>query len=434
MIKNEFIAKIEGHGSLDIDLTKKKAELKVLEGERLFEGILVGRPAKDAPWITARICGVCPIAHNLASLKAVEAAFGIVPNKTTVLLRKLMVASQIIQSHALHLFFLALPDYLGLDSGLELAKKNPGAFKAALTLKGISDEISYVVAGREVHPTTTAVGGFNKIPHKKTLKDLLKKLDKNINSALIAVNVCGKIKYPKYDVDLEFVSQTGGKDYPGYDSAEIISSKGGPTSQILSQIREEVEPPKIGPTSGTSIKNYKDDIQEEIRKNSTAKFSKYKKREVMVGALARLATHQDYLAPVCKKYLKEIDFKNPFYNNFAQAVEILHFYQKAREIIEILLQEEPDLRIISPSNHPPLKGIGAVEAPRGGLYHEIHLNDKGKIIFANIITPTVQNLTSIEKSVQAVLSQSPKISSAEAQRLIEMLIRAYDPCITCAVH
>ncbi len=412
MIKNEFIAKIEGHGSLNINWPERKAELKILEGERLFEGILVGRPAKDAPWITARICGVCPIAHNLASLKAVEAAFGIVPNKTTILLRKLMVASQIIQSHMLHLFFLALPDYLGLDSGLELAKKNPVAFKAALALKEISDEISYVVAGREVHPTTTAIGGFHKIPDKKTLKDLLKKLEKNIDSALIAVSIFKKINYPKFNIGLEFISQTDRKDYPGYESNEIISSK----------------------NDYSPIDNYKDDIEEEVRNNSTAKFAKYKKREVMVGALARLATHHDYLAPVCQKYLKEIDFKNPFYNNFAEAVEILHFYQKAREIIKVLLQEELDPKIIPPGNHPPLKGIGAVEAPRGGLYHEIHLDDKGKIIFVNIITPTVQNLTSMEKSAQAILDQSPKISSAEAKKLIEMLIRAYDPCITCAVH
>ena len=412
MISNEFIAKIEGHGALDIDWAKRKAQLKILEGERLFEGLLNGRPAKDAPWITARICGVCPIAHNLASLKAVEAAFGIIPNKTTVLLRKLMTASQIIQSHTIHLFFLALPDYLGLDSGLELAKKNPAAFKAALTLKEISDEISYVVAGREVHPTTTAIGGFHKIPDKKALKDLLKKLDKNIGSALTTANVCRKLNYPKYNIDLEFVSQTNRSDYPGYESTEIVSSK----------------------DSYSSVNNYKDDIAEEIRKNSTAKFAKYKKREVMVGALARLATHKKYLDATCQKYVSEIDFRNPFYNNFAQAVEILHFYKKAQEIIKILLQEELDPRIISPSNHPSLKGIGAVEAPRGGLYHEIHLDEKGKIIFVNIITPTVQNLTSIEKSVQAILDQSPKISSDEAKRLIEMLIRAYDPCITCAVH
>ena len=154
----------------------------------------------------------------------------------------------------------------------------------------------------------------------------------------------------------------------------------------------------------------------------------------MVGALARLATHQDYLDPICQKYLREINFKNPFHNNLAQVIEILHFYKKSQEIIGTLLREKLDPAIIAPAANPSLRGIGAVEAPRGGLYHEIHLNDKGKIIFANIITPTVQNLTSMEKSAQAILDQSPKISLDEARKLIEMLIRAYDPCITCAVH
>jgi coenzyme F420-reducing hydrogenase alpha subunit len=412
MIAEDFIAKIEGHGALDIDWSKKKVQLKVLEGERLFEGILAGRPAKDAPWITARICGVCPIAHNLASLKAIEAAFGIVPNRTTILLRRLMVASQIIQSHTLHLFFLALPDYVGLDSGLELAKKYPKVFKTALSLKEISDEISQVVAGREVHPTTTITGGFYKIPTKKVLTDLAKKLEKNFNSALVTVNTFRKLNYPKYNIDLEFISQTDNKNYPGYDTEEIISNK----------------------KDNSPINNYKDDISEEVRKNSTAKFGKYKKREVMVGALARLATHRNFLNKVCRKYVSLVDFKNPFYNNFAQAIEILHFYKSAQEIIAVLLKEEMDSKIIHPSNHPPLKGIGAVEAPRGGLYHEIHLDEKGKIIFANIITPTVQNLTSMEKSAQAILDQSSGITPQEAKRLIEMLVRAYDPCITCAAH
>jgi len=409
---NDFIAKIEGHGSLDIDWKEKKVRLNILEGERLFEGILVGRPAEDAPWVTARICGVCPIAHNLASLKAVEAALGIVPNKTTVLLRKLMIASQMLQSHALHLFFLAGPDYLGLDSGLELAKKQPAVFKAALALKQISDEISYTVAGREVHPTTTTIGGFHRIPDKKTLLDLEKKLEKNIGSAMLAIKTFAGFDYPKYDVDLDFVSLTDKKSYAGYGSTEIIS------------INKET----------SLISNYRQDIAEEVRNNSTAKFSKYKNKEAMVGALARLATHKNYLDPACKNYLEGVNFKNPFHNNLAQAIEIVHYYKKAQEIIAVLLKEGMEAGIIKSASNPPLKGVGAVEAPRGGLYHEIHLDEKGKIIFANIITPTVQNLASMEKSAQAILDQSPKISPEEAKRLMEMVIRAYDPCITCAVH
>ncbi len=412
MITDEFIAKIEGHGALDIDWANKKAQLNVLEGERLFEGILVNRPAEEAPWLTSRICGVCPIAHNVASLKAVEAARGIVPNQTTILLRKLMMASQVIQSHVLHAFFLAAPDYLGLDSSIELVKKNPEVFKTAINLKGISDEISLVVAGRSVLPTTTAIGGFHKIPSKKTLTDLSKKLEKNINYAIAAVKIFAKLNYPRYNIDLEFISQTDKKNYPSYEAETIISSQ----------------------KDYSAIEDYKNDIQEEVRTSSTAKFGRYHKKEVMVGALARLATHHDYLVPICQKYIREVDFKNPFHNNFAQAIEILHFYKKSQEIIGLLLKGELDPTIIAPAANPPLKGIGAVEAPRGGLYHEIHLNDKGKIIFANIITPTVQNLTSMEKSAQAILDQSPKISLVEARRIIEMLVRAYDPCITCAVH
>lgn len=412
MINREFITKIEGHGALDVDWVRRKVRLKILEGERLFEGILVGRPAAEAPWLTSRICGICPIAHNLASLKAVEAALGIIPNKTTIFLRKLMVFSQIIQSHVLHLFFLALPDYLGLGSGLELAKKNPEIFKAAISLKEISDEISSVVAGRSVHPTTTTIGGFYKIPDKKTLENLLEKIEKNFNFAKTTPEIFSRLRYPQYKVELGFISQTDKKDYPDYEFAEIISSRNG----------------------CSKIKDYKKNIQEEIKRNSSAKFGRYKKREVMVGALARLATHQNYLAPVCQKYLQKIDFQNPFHNNLAQAIEILHFYKKIQETIGVLLKEKLDSKIIPSSSRPPLRGIGAIEAPRGGLYHEIHLNNKGKIIFANIVTPTVQNLTSIGKSSQAILDQSPKISLKQAKKLIEMLVRAYDPCITCAVH
>jgi coenzyme F420-reducing hydrogenase alpha subunit len=412
MINQEFITKIEGHGSLNIDWKRRKVQLKILEGERLFEGILVGRPAAEAPWLTSRICGICPIAHNLASLKAVEAALGVIPNKTTILLRKLMVFSQIIQSHILHLFFLALPDYFDLDSSLELAKKNPEIFKTAVSLKKISDEISYVVAGRNVHPVTTTIGGFHKIPDKKTLEILLKKIENNFNFAKATPEIFFKLNYPEYKVKLEFISQTDKKDYPAYEFNEIVSGK----------------------NDYSKIKDYKKNIQEEIKNNFSAKFGRYKKKEAMVGALARLATHQNYLTPICRNYLKKIDFQNPFHNNLAQAVEILHFYKKIQETLGILLKEKLDSKIILPTSRPPLKGIGALEAPRGGLYHEIHLDEKGKIIFVNIITPTVQNLTSIEKSSQAILDQSPKLSLKQAKKLIEMLVRAYDPCITCAVH
>lgn len=399
MISNEFIAKIEGHGNIYIDWDKNEAKLKVLEGERLFEGMLEGRTAEEAHWITPRICGVCPISHNLASIAACEDAFGIKPNQTTILLRKLMMAGQMVQSHFLHLFFLALPDYIGIDRGTELNKKNPRAFRMALSLKKVSDKIAEIVAGRNVHPTTTTIGRFHKIPEKTDLVNLLEMLKKTKIAAESAVKLFEKLEYPALKVDLELISQKG---------EQIISNKNG----------------------ASAIRDYKKDIEEEIKDDSTAKFGKYKNREIMVGSLARLAN-------LDTEKKSGLDYQNPFHNNLAQAIEIDLYHNQAREIIEQLLKSDLKNTIApKPLDHTKNEfiGIGAVEAPRGGLYHEFHFNNNGIIIYANIITPTVQNLTSIEKSANALLEQFKNESQEKKKHLLEMLVRAYDPCITCAVH
>lgn len=415
MISNEFIAKIEGHGSLTVDWAKNSVKLNVHEGERLFEGILVGRTAEESHWITPRICGVCPIAHNLASLAAIEDAYDIKISETSKLLRQLMVCGQMIQSHVLHLFFLVLPDYIGIDRGTELAKKDPKSFSKALALKEMGDEIAYTVAGRNVHPTTTAVGGFHKIPSKDDLRALLKKLEETSEEAKWTEKLFSGLEYPALKVDLELVAQVGDK---------IVSVK---TSDVG------------GKTSDVGVKDYKQNIEEELHDYSTAKFGKFQGREMMVGSLARLAVGPPSGGPTAKLAGK-LDFQNPFHNNIAQAIEIALFHKQAVEIIEKLLKMEMDATIAQPSATPSLKGIGAVEAPRGGLYHEIHLDPStalgagGIITYANIITPTVQNLTSIEKSANVLLEQTQGLENKERERLLNMLIRAYDPCITCSVH
>jgi len=400
---NDFIAKIEGHGNLTIDWKKNQVKLNIHEGERLFEGLLVGRAAEEMHWITSRICGICPIAHNLASLAAIEDALGIEVNSTTVLLRDLMQCGQMIQSHALHLFFLSLPDYLGIDRGTELAQKNPEAFKSALALKEISDKVAEIIAGRSVHPTRTTIGGFHKIPTKSILEKLLNKLKKTEKDAQNTLELVSKINFPKLKVELQLGAQDNGK---------IIA----------------VSSNNIKGRKESSIGSYKETIEEEVRDYSTAKFGKYRGEEMFVGSLARLAIYGNY----DKKY--KIDFENPFYNNLAQAIEILIYHQKAQEIIEKLLDNKISKEIIKPSRNPSLKGIGATEAPRGGLYHEICLDKNNIITYANIITPTVQNLTSIEKSSQVLLEQTKNCSKKELEQLLVMLVRAYDPCITCSVH
>ena len=402
-MSNEFIAKIEGHGSLTIDWDKSQVKLNIHEGERLFEGLLVNRTAEEMHWITPRICGVCPIAHNLASLTAIEDALGIEVNSTTLLLRDLMQCGQMIQSHALHLFFLSLPDYLGIDRGTELAQKNPGAFKSALALKGVSDEVAEVIAGRSVHPTRTTIGGFHKIPTKSVLEKLLNKLKKTEQDVKNTLELVSNIDFPELKVELQLAA---------LDNTKIIAVSS-------NNIKGRKESP---------IVDYKEVIEEEVRDYSTAKFGKYRGEEMLVGSLARLAIYEDY----DKKY--KIDFKNPFHNNFAQAIEIFTYHQKAQKIIEKLLNSEINKEIAKQSKKPSLKGIGTTEAPRGGLYHEIHLNKDSVITYANIITPTVQNLTSTEKSANALLEQTKNRSKEELERLLIMLVRAYDPCITCSVH
>jgi coenzyme F420-reducing hydrogenase alpha subunit len=411
-MNQEFITKIEGHGNLKVDWRKNQVRLNVYEGERLFEGMLVGRTAEEMHWITPRICGVCPTAHNLASLKAVEDALGIKPNQTTVLLRDLMQCGQMIQSHTLHLFFLSLPDYLGIDRGTELAQKNPTIFKYALALKEVSDEIVRMVAGRNVHPTTSTIGGFHKIPTKKSLNKLLSKLEKTALAAEKTVELAYRLDYPQLKVDLKLVAQINEK-------IVTVSSN---------DIYNKTE---------SLIKDYKKDIEEEIRSYSTAKFGKYQGEAMLVGALARLAVYGDY------QEKHKLDFTNPFYNNLAQAIEIEIYHQNAQAIIRKLLAGDLEKEIKKPrkkGKKAKLVGIGTTEAPRGGLYHEVHLDSSAKsgkdsiITYANIITPTVQNLTSIEKSAQALLDQTKNRSRKEMERLLVMLVRAYDPCITCSVH
>lgn len=399
----DLISKIEGHGSLTVDWKKNQVKLNILEGERLFEGILVGRTAEEMHWITPRICGVCPVAHNLAALAALEDALDIKVNQSTVLLRELMACGQMIQSHALHLFFLSLPDYLGIDRGTELAQKNPEAFKDALALKEVSDEIVTIVAGRNVHPTVSTIGGFHKVPNKLILKKLLNKLERSESAARKVPELAAGLDYPELKVDLQLVVKED-------DLIVAVSSN------------------NIKGRKTSSIRNYKEDINEEIRSYSTAKFGKYKGEEMLVGSLARLAVSGDY----DKKY--QLDFANPYHNNLAQAIEILQYHQKAKQVIEQLLESGIDSKVVKQSSNPPLSGIGAIEAPRGGLYHEVHLDKQGIITEANIITPTVQNLTSVEKSAQALLNQTKNRSQKEMERLLNMLVRAYDPCITCSVH
>jgi len=409
-----YIAKIEGHGSLMIDFTENTAELNVHEGERLFEDILVGRSYKDGVFIPQRICGVCPTAHCIATIKALEDAFKVVPSETTRNFRKLMLAGQMIQSHALHLFFLVLPDYLKVDSALSLAQSDPDKFKLALDLKNAGDKIVEVIGGRPVHPITPMVGGFSKLPKVKELEELKDELLLNIENGRQVIKLFAGFEYPQIHRKNEFLSIQSDNKYGFYGG--LIASTSGEVFEI---------------------KDYKDHISEIAKSYSTAKFGLHHKKSFMVGALARLNLHSDYLNPQTQEAVSEENIAfpslNSFHNNLAQAVEILHFIEEGVKLIDHILDEgigehKQEVKLVAGS------GVGATEAPRGTLYYAYEVDGKGIIRGCDIITPTVQNLANIEYDAEEILLESRYQQPEKRRMLLDMLVRAYDPCITCSVH
>ena len=415
--KNNIIAKIEGHGSLKINFSQRKARLSILEGERLFEGMVLGRSYEQTYWITMRICGVCPIVHSMASVKAVENAFGIQVSFSTKWLRSLLICAQMLESHILHLVFLALPDYLGLDRGTEIKEKHPRYFDMALKIKKTADFIAKTIGGRAVHPTTVTAGGFFKLPTLAQIKKIKSQLQEILDDAQGMVNLALSLDYPQIKNSCEYLSAANydETDYPLYHFDKIISSRG-----------NNFKPEK-----------YDKEIKETVMSYSTAKFSSRAGQGFMVGALARLILLNQRLSPLSQDYLKKISLQeikfNPFYNNLAQAIEVLHYTETGIELCEKILKNGLDKPRVG-FKVKAGRGVGVMEAPRGTLYHEYTFDKKGKVADCNIITPTAQNLTHIKEDANALLKVCNLQNKNACYHQVEMLIRAYDPCITCSVH
>ncbi|HLB95937.1 MAG TPA: nickel-dependent hydrogenase large subunit [Patescibacteria group bacterium] len=415
----EYITKIEGHGVLNIHFKECRARLEVTEGERLFEAVLLGQDVSRAPFITSRICGVCPTAHNLASIRAIENGLNIQVDETIMDLRKLLLSGQIIFSHLLHLFFLVLPDYYQVPSALDIAEKFPAEYHLALNLKRLSDKLLTTIGGRPIHPTTTMIGGFLKLPDKGELITLKDDIEDVLDEAQDLIKIFQNISYPQIQRPSEYLILSG-KDYAVLGETVLSSSK-----------------------DQFSVQDYKSEIKEEIKPYSTAKFGRRRNRTINVGALPRMAMMKDRLNPRAKALAENFNPQpsthNPFDNIKAQALEIMHFLEEGSSVIDKLLNAklpQTPTKITLPKPAKPVWAIGAIEAPRGTLYHAYEIDTHGKIINCDIVTPTVQNLTSLEEDAETLLRElqldqkEPKICIKE----LEMLIRAYDPCITCSVH
>jgi sulfhydrogenase subunit alpha len=416
-IKIKHVDKIEGHAGFVGDIINgdvKKARFEVIMGIRLFERIVVGRNFEEIPNISARICGVCPVVHYLTAYKAMEAALGIKVPIEAVTLRKLLMLGQVIQSHTLHVYFLSLSDFYDINTAQELVKKFPKYTKIALEVRDFGNEIIRVFGGRAVHPVSCRVGGFRKAPNEERVRDLLGKVDEIINKAYELAEFFTKLHYPKFERKTEYISLKDGKEYSIYNG-NIFSSEGLniPPSKFENAI-EEIQLPY--------------EVVKRVKRNDKA---------VMTGAIARLNNNHAKLNPKAKKILKESKIKFPCYNSFynilAQVIEIVNSLEESKKLLK-RIENSKFKNIFKPYDIKAGKGVGSIEAPRGTLYHYYELDKKGNVKSANIITPTAQLISNMEEDLKKYIPSTQKLTKKAQERKIKMLIRAYDPCITCTVH
>ncbi len=407
------LSKIEGHGSLDIKIKDGKVayvKLKITENKRFYAQAILGKPAMALPMLTSRICGTCSIAHLTCCSEAVEHAIGYTPTDQTLLLRKLSLYGLTIRDHALHLFMFCLPDLLGKDSILDFDKSQDEMLKKAFAIKSSGNNLSKVIAGRAVHATYAQVGSFSNIPNNEQVAIVIKELKSVRDDVIEFIEMFYNCDF-KLERDTNFVSMAP-KDY-AFMGGEVMDSKG-------------ITIPK---------ESYWDFLNRVIIPYSQATGYSFSGEEFMVGALARMNMNRENLNSRTKsdasKFIGAFPSKNIFHNNLAQSIEILHSIDSSIDLLEASeFKNEPKPAIAVKAG----EGVGLIEAPRGTLYYMLSVDKTGKIQYGNIIVPTQQNQICMEKSVLELVEANINDGNKNIELEIEKLIRAYDPCMSCASH
>ncbi|MGC8577112.1 MAG: Ni/Fe hydrogenase subunit alpha [Thermoproteota archaeon] len=420
-IKLEYITRVEGHANVYVRVSDKEVEevrMQVIETPRFFEAMLKGRKIKEAHTIVSRICGICDFSHTLASVETTENALGMQVSEQTKLLRKLVMYGQHIYSHALHLYLLSLPDYLGFPDAIQMASKYPEEVKRGMRLKKVGNEISRIIGGRATMSISIIPGGFSKLPSKEDLEKINSLLKEELEDAKKTLELFASLKPPRLFRETPFAAIDSKKEkYPLILGDSIRTSDGTYFS------KEEFEKKYV----------------EQARDYSYAKFGTIDSKAPMVGALARFNVHgEENLASPTKSLLRSLSIPsaltNRYDNNLAQAIEVVDFFYKAQEITEQLLsmgiKEEEPLQLLPRE----ASGVGVVEAPRGILYHRYSFDKEGRIQSANIVTPTAMNVFSLELDIKQLLSENLNLPESKIVELMEKLIRAYDPCYSCSAH
>jgi coenzyme F420-reducing hydrogenase alpha subunit len=412
-IRLENITKIEGHGSLDIKIKGGKVKyvkLKITESKRFYTQAIRNKFALSLPLMTSRICGTCSIAHLTCCSEAVERALGYTPTDQTLLLRKLSLYGMMIRDHALHLFIFCLPDIFGKDSVLDFDPAQDELVKKAFAIKSAGNNLSKVIAGRAVHATFAEVGRFSHLPEKDEIKKVAEELKSVRGYVIEFAEIFHKCEFG-LERDIDFVSLVT-KDF-SFSNGVIRDSKG-----------ETIEEERFW--------NYLDRV---VIPYSEATGYNFEGREYMVGALARMNLNRDSMHAQTRSdmsgFMDVFPSKNIFHNNLAQAIEILHCIDHSIEILESndFKEEKHDPVTIKEG-----QGVGLLEAPRGTLYYMLSIDKTGKVKYGNIIVPTQQNQIGMEKSVVQLVEQNIDKTKGEIEYEIEKLIRAYDPCMSCASH
>ncbi len=415
------VTRVEGHGNIVVvigaDNAVETVRWEVPEAPRFFEAILQGRSYKDVHQIVSRICGICSIGHQLSSLQATEDAMNIRISEQTVTLRKLAIHAENLQSHLLHLAYLVLPDLMGVNSVIPLAETHKSELVGLIGLRRLANEFSRTICGRTTHPQRMVPGGFTKLPDESELQVLLQSFRDSLPGFLKAADLFASLRHklPDFSRETEYIGLVSPSEYALYRG-------------------------EVGSTddSRKPASFYKDVTQEYCVPQSTAKWTKNMRGSFMVGALSRYKLNHTHLKPTAKKVAETVgltpDTVNPFHNNLAQLVECVHSVEDSMELIHWLLVEGVK-REKAPVIRPRAgRGVGAVEVPRGILFHSYEYDSKGRIVEADCVIPTNMNHANIQKDLEGLVPVIAHTSEAEIELLTSMLVRAYDPCISCSTH
>lgn len=415
-IKVDYLARVEGEGALKVvvrDGVVQSAALSIFEPPRFFEALLRGRDFFEAPDITARICGICPVAYQMSAVHAMEAALGVAVDGPLRDLRRLLYCGEWIESHTLHVYMLHAPDFLGYDGAIDMARDHGDVVRRGLDLKKAGNEIVTLLGGREIHPINVKVGGFYRVPRRRDLAALAEQLEAAREAAIATVRWAAGFDFPDRERDYTFVALRHADEYP-FNEGRIVSSRG----------------------LDISVSDYDDHFEESHVARSTALQSHLRDGGAyLVGPLARYNLNFDKLRPLARQAAAEAGLEqvctNPYRSILVRAVEVL---QACDEAIEIIARyEEPD-RPAAPVEGRAGVGCAATEAPRGLLYHRYRLEEDGTIAEARIVPPTSQNQASIEADLAHYVGGFLDLPDEALQHRCEQTVRNYDPCISCAAH